>query len=230
MGGNEVVIPHGCPKQFQVTLNTTVPSTIGQEGLWEMGSQAGTAAIVQANHFRFVQIEVKAEVSRSSLDVGQRSTNSRHISRDDAIIQIEKGEVQRPLAQLKRQGVQSTGKEQRPQRVSLLDPTSREQVCLAEVELRRLLVAPNDPTGQSRKPQGSRVQHRLPRNQVEGIFEVKLHQDFAGVSCIAFMPSPGRVDGRFSPSSSRHTKLHWSKMLPGLIPHSLHQTLGREAA
>lgn len=181
------------------------------------------------NKFPLVHVELQAKRCSSLLGVDEGCGNRRHISSEDAVVQVEGGKVNHG-AELAGKGLQSSSEEQWPKRVPLLHASCKLQSYSTKLEMGLGSVQPRGPPADAREVGGALIQDLLAGHRVEGILEIQLQQNFLGGCGVPLDPSMGCVHHTFNAGWDGHAGLCWPEVLGRFLLHHAHHALADQPA
>ena len=112
VGINEGVPTNCSTKKLEIPLQPRGTITAREDLGQQVRHQVSMLELANCNHLAFGGIQSQAQGSTTRLNMAQSSTNGCHIPRNDAIVQIEKSEVQRPGSEFLSELVNGCSKQQ----------------------------------------------------------------------------------------------------------------------
>jgi len=128
------------------------------------------------------------------------------ITSQKTVVQVKEAQVQlassiavSPQAdQLSGHRAQRQGKQQGPQRVTLLQPRLRRKEVLAKHQVGASTVTPFNPATEPRHKLRNPTEEDRPIDAIKSILKIDLNNHLVGIACVAKTPLPEGVDSNLS--------------------------------
>ena len=151
MGADKGIISNGGPPTTRSCAALCRHRGCCEENFQGNGNARSRGNRPDRNKFTFGQVQNQINVSCPDLNQAEHTANCSNLPGQDPIIKVMDGNIQVSIAEILGKGLDGRRKQERPQRVALLDPSLGLDNPISKLKPSGALIAPGRPTAQRRE-------------------------------------------------------------------------------